>query len=162
MGLVFSVGFGIQQREDEIRRILKNHDPTTAVILAAVHFEWMLKRSILKLGSSPTKVLREDLEDVYSINDKGSQPGYKAIWRREVEPRFANAALGTVVGRLTAIQNVAFDVLGRIVNGNGTASRKQAEEAVELFLDAGEKLRAFAEKGGENLDSRLKHRLRAR
>jgi len=160
---VFSVGFGSQKREDEIRRILKDQDTTTAVILAAVHFEWMLKRAILKLGMSPTKALREQLADVYTINDKkGRREDYKAIWRREVQIRFANAALGTVLGRLNAIQNVALDLRGRIVHGNGTASRKQAEAAVELFLDAGEKLRAFAEKGGENLDSRLKRRIRAR
>jgi hypothetical protein len=122
----------------------------------------MLKRAILKLGSSPTKVLRENLEDVYRIEDKNSQQGYQEIWRREVQPRFANAALGTVLGRLTAIQNVALDLRGRIVHGNGTASRKQAGEAVKLFLDAGEKLRAFAETGGENLDSRLKRRIEAR
>jgi len=162
MDLVFSVGFGSQKREDEIRQILKDQDPTTAVILAAVHFEWMLKRAILKLGSSPTKVLRKKLEDVYRIEDKNSQQGYKAIWRHEVQSRFTNAALGTVLGRLTAIQNVALDLRGRIVHGNGTASQRKAQEAVELFLDAGEKLRAFATKHGVNLDSRLTPRLAAR
>jgi hypothetical protein len=159
---MFAVGFGSQKREDEIRRILKDQDPTTAVILAAVHFEWMLKRAILKMGSSPTKVLRERLEDIYRIEDKNGQQGYKTVWRREIEPRFKNAALGTVLGRLTAIQNVAMDLRGRIVHGNGTASRRKAQEAVELFLGAGEKLRAFTMKHRVNLDSRLKPRLQTR
>jgi hypothetical protein len=32
MDLVFSVGFGSQKRDEEIRRILRDQDPTTAVI----------------------------------------------------------------------------------------------------------------------------------
>ncbi len=158
---MFSVGYGSKEREDRLR-VLSQEDPTTAVILAAVHFEWMLKRSILKLGSTPTQALRKELENVYRLEDTGTKRGYKSIWRSEIEPRFKGAALGTVLGRLAAIQHVALKCRGRIVHGNGTVSRKQAKEAVELFLDAGLKLRAFAEKGGENLDARLTVRRRAR
>ena len=159
---MFSVGFGSQNREVRIRQVAED-DPTTAVILAAVHFEWMLKRTILKLGLTPTKTLRDQLADVYTIKDKkGHNEDYKTIWRREVEPRFKNAALGTVLGRLTAIQNVAWQCRGHIVHGNGTASREQSQEAVELFLEAGEKLRAFATKHKVNLDSRLTPRATAR
>ncbi|CAG1772796.1 hypothetical protein BAC2_03049 [uncultured bacterium] len=159
---MFSVGFGSQRREDQIRWILENQDPTTAVILAAVHFEWMLKRTILKLGSNPTKALRKELENVYRIPDKRDELGYKSIWKREVKSRFKNAALGNVLGRLLAIQSVALDLRGRIVHGNGTASRRKAHDAVELFLGAGEKLRDFATTHGVKLDSRLRPRLKAR
>lgn len=58
---MFHIGFGSANREDEIQ-IIATADRTTGVILAAVHFEWMLKRSILKLGTSPTKDLRQELE----------------------------------------------------------------------------------------------------
>lgn len=158
---MFSVGFGSQNRENEIRRIAEE-DPTTAVILGSVHFEWMVKRAILKLGMSPTKALREQLEDVYKINAMSGHRDYRRIWRREVEPRFKNAALGTVLGRLTKIQNVALHLRGRIVHGNGTASRKNAKDAIDLFLEAGEQLRAYATEHGEDLDSALRRRLRAR
>lgn len=164
---MFSVSYGSENRENKIREIAKE-DPTTGVILAAVHFEWMLKRSILKLGKAPTRVLRKQLEQVYSISDKGKpdsegyRKGYWAIWRREVHPRFKRAALGTVIGRLTMIKDDAMAVRGRVIHGNGTVSDKQAEEAMELFLTAGKKLREFALKNGEDLDSRLKTRIKER
>lgn len=158
---MFSIGYGSKNREAEIRRIAQN-DHTTAAILASVHFEWMLKRAILKLGTTPTKILREQLEDVYSINDRNGKSGYKTIWTKEVAPRFKNAALGTVLGRLQKIQDKALDVRGRIVHGNGTVSKRDATEAVELFIAAGEKLRGFAATHGEDLDTRLSRRIKAR
>ncbi len=158
---MFSIGFGSENRETEIRCIEKK-DPTTAVILAAVHFEWMLKRAILKLGTGPTKALREQLEGVYRINDWNNQIGYKTTWAQEVGLRFRNAGLGTVLGRLQKIQAKALDVRGQIVHGNGTVSEKDTKEAVDLFIAAGEKLREFAAKNGEDLDTRLKTRIRPR
>ncbi|MFC1791794.1 hypothetical protein ACFL0I_04945, partial [Gemmatimonadota bacterium] len=125
-------------------------------ILAAVHFEWMVKRAILKLAETPTKALREELEGAYTLQD------YKKIWEREVEPRFGNAALGTVLGRLTKIRDEALKVRGRIVHGNGTVRQIDAEEAIDLFLEAGMKLREFATKHGEDLDTVLKRRIIAR
>ncbi len=69
---MFTVKFGSKNRESQIMRILKK-DHSTAVILAAVHFEWTIKRAILKLGVSPTKTLRKRLEDVYSFNKNSAQ-----------------------------------------------------------------------------------------
>lgn len=158
---MFSVGYGSANREASIRKIAKD-DRTTAVILAAVHFEWMLKRAILKLGSSPTKALRSELEGVYRIHDVGRQPGYKTIWEREVTPRFKKAALGTVLGRLTAIEKIAINARGQLVHGNGTVGQRKAAEAVELFLGVGEKIRSFAESHGVDLDSRLSTRIKPR
>lgn len=158
---MFSVGFGSKKREAEIRRI-SNKDHTTAVILAAVHFEWMLKRAVLKLGISPTKALRKKLEGVYKIHAKKRNGDYKTIWRQEVEPRFKNSALGTVLGSLPKIQNTALDVRGKIVHGNGTVGRDEGMTAIDLFMKAGEKLREFASKHGEDLDSVLKQRRKCR
>ncbi len=158
---MFAVGFGSKNREAAIRHTAQD-DPTTAVILAAVHFEWMLKRAILKLGTTPTKALRKELEGVYQINDSSGRFDYKRIWAREVGARISNAALGTVLGRLVKIQNKALKVRGRIVHGNGTVSEQDAEEAIDLFLSAGEKLRQFAVKYGEDLDARLKTRIKPR
>ncbi|EAQ95657.1 hypothetical protein KT71_13964 [Congregibacter litoralis KT71] len=158
---MFSVSFGSERREAKIRKIGEK-DPTTAVIIAAVPFEWMLKRTILKLGQSPTSALREQLEQVYSISDRGNREGYLSIWRREVQPRFRQAALGTVLGKLTSIKDNAMAVRGRVVHGNGTVSDGKAHEAIELFLTSGEKLREFTLKNGDDLDSRLKTRIKER
>lgn len=152
---MFDVGFGSAKREAEIRSIAAADD-TTAVVLAAVHFEWMLKRAILKLGNSPTKILRTQLEGVFKMQ------GYKEIWDHEVGERFNNASLGTVLGRLTQIQNHALGVRGRVIHGNGTVRRVDAHAAIDLFLDAGEKLRGFAQRNGEDLDARLRTRIKPR
>ncbi len=160
---MFEVGYGSEKRENKIHKISAS-DTTTAVILAAVHFEWMLKRTILKLGMSPTKELREQLEKVWRINRKGEQDGYREIWDREIGKRFKNAALGTVLGKLLRIQRQALDVRGKVVHGNGTVRKVDADEAIDLFLGSGKKLRDFVKKNGdgESLDARLKARMKPR
>jgi len=158
---MFHVGFGSSNREKEIRKIAAK-DEITAVILAAVHFEWMLKRAILKLGTSPTKSLRKQLEDVYRISKFKNKDGYKEIWEREIGKRFKNASLGKVIGKLTQIQNHALNVRGKVIHGNGTVSKAHADQAIDLFLDAGVKLQTFAQKNGEDLDVRLKARIKPR
>lgn len=165
--MMFSVGFGSENREKRIREIAKE-DRTVGVILAAVHFEWMMKRAILKLGSSPTAQLREELSRVTGVRGKSrsdgySQDGYYEIWKREVVSRnLKRAALGTVLGRLTDIRDKASKVRGHIIHGNGTASIEEANNAIDLFLEVGPKLRAFADRNGEDLDTRLKGRLKPR
>lgn len=154
---MFHVGFGSEKREAEIRKIAAV-DRTTALILAAVHFEWMLKRSILKLGSGPTKDLKEQLESVFRMQKKDGRDGYKEVWEQEIGKRFKNAALGTVLGRLNRIQDHAFDARGKVIHGNGGVSNATADEAIELFLGAGAKLRKFSNNHGVDLDARLKVR----
>jgi hypothetical protein len=158
---MFHVGFGTKNREAEIRKIAQS-DRTTALILAAVHFEWMLKRTILKMGTSPTKDLRSQLEDVFRISKRHGKDGYKEIWDREVGKRFKNSSLGTVLGKLTKIQNHALDVRGKVIHGNGTVSNASAGEAIDLFLEAGAKLRDFALARGGSLDTRLRARIKPR
>lgn len=154
---MFYIGFGSAKREAEIRKIATS-DRTTALILAAVHFEWMLKRAILKMGASPTKDLRKQLERVFRMEKKNGHYGYNEVWHREVGSRVKNASLRTVLGKLSRIQGHALDVRGKVIHGNGTVSNADADEAIELFLGAGGKLRDFASQRGIDLDTRLKTR----
>ncbi len=149
--LLFTAGYGIENCENKIGEIATK-DHIHAVILAAVHFEWVIKRAILKLGHSPTVGLREQLESVWEI-DK-----YKDIWKQEVVVQYKNSALGTVLGNLPRIKNQALKVRGKIVHGNGTVSKKEADEAICHFLRASKKLREFATSKNIDLDSRLKVR----
>lgn len=151
---MFSVGFGSKNREQKIKQ-MADYDRTTAIILAAVHFEWMLKRAIMKMGVSPTNSLRQELEDVYRLNGKDGKIGYKEIWAREIECGHQNAALGTVLGKLQKIQDRALKVRGKVIHGNGTVGRREGTEAIELLLGVGEKLRKFAHKSGVDLDTKL-------
>lgn len=165
--MMFNVRYGSENRERRIREIA-NEDLTVGVILAAVHFEWMMKRAILKLGTNPTFQLREELSRVTGVrrkerSDGSAQDGYYEVWKREVDSRIRKrSALGTVLGKLTDIRDKAMKVRGHIVHGNGTCKREDAEKAIELFLAVGPKLRAFASRHGENLDTKLKGRLKSR
>ena len=157
--LMFSVGFGIANREGRIIEI-GDADSTTAVVLSAVHFEWMIKRSILKLGCSPTAALRKELESIYKLAIGGSnQNDYRSIWKKEVACRFRNAQLGKVLGNLHTLQNSTMKVRGRVIHGNGTVSNEVADKAIKEFMSAANKLTEFALKHGENLDEKLKTRI---
>ena len=159
---MFSVGYGIANREKRIRDIA-NTDSTTAVILAAVHFEWMIKRSILKLGCSPTAELRKELENMYKLAIKGeNQKDYRSIWKREIACRYKNARLGTVLGNLNKLQNSTMKVRGWVIHGNGTVLKDVADDAIKEFMIATNKLTTFAMNHGEDLDEELKERNKAR
>lgn len=159
---MFSVEYGIANREKRINEIASS-DPTTAVILAAVHFEWMMKRSILKLGCAPTASLRNELEDVYKLAISGEkQKDYRSFWKREIACRFKNSTLGAVLGNLHTLQASTMKVRGRVIHGNGTVSSEVAYDAIEEFMNAANKLTTFALKHSENLDEKLKTRLKAR
>ena len=148
--MLFTVGYGSKNRENKIRDIAKE-DHIHAVILAAVHCEWMVKRTILKLGNTPTAELRRQLKGVFG--DKQ----YMKSWKQEIEDKYTNSDFETVLGNPAEIKQ-AFNVRGEIVHGNGTVSRKEAENAIDLFISIGEKLRDFAANNNIDLDSRLKGR----
>ena len=159
---MFSVSYGSENRERRIQEFFRDGEACTAVLLAAVHFEWTIKRAIMKLGISPTKNLRKRLERVWKLKETNDGNDYKSVWKDEVAVRFRNSSLGTVLGTLEKIQNETSEVLGRIIQGNGTVSNDLAEKAVYQYLRVAEKIRFFAIQHGEDLDSRLKSRLKAR
>lgn len=158
---MFSVGYGIANREQEIKKIAKNA-PTQGAILAAIHFEWVLKRSILKLGCSPTSELRKELEGIYKLKPKSrNKNDYKNIWEQEITHRFKKATLGDVLGNLHTLQTSSIEIRGKVIHGN-SVSKKDADAATKEFLKAAKKLTDFAAKHGENLDEKLKTRRKAR
>ena len=155
---LWAVSYGVARREAYIRGALAQ-DPSTAVVHAAIHFEWVLKRAILKLGSSPTKALRDELAKVYILVSRGSsKKDYRAIWKREVTPGKKKAALDTVLGNLHKIQSDAMGARGKIVHGNGLVSDAEAIIAVNTFLNGAKKISDFAAVHGEDLNTRLKSR----
>jgi hypothetical protein len=159
--MMFFVRFGSAKRERAIRALSQN-DLSVGVILAATHFEWMMKRAILKLGVSPTQTLRDRLERLSSLHAPNKPDDLERAWKEEVAQHRKTASLGTVLGQLTSIRNEAIPVRGKLVHGNGTPSRAEARRALGLFLGAGPKLRGFAVICGEDLDTDLKRRLKPR
>jgi hypothetical protein len=155
---LWSVAFGHKKRERVIRTLLAT-DPTTGLMGAAVHFEWTLRRTILILGKSPTKSLREELDKTFKLqSQQKSARTLSGLWRREVVVAEKHVALGKVVTKLSAIQNTAAKARGAAIHGNGVLSSKSARESAELYLQGADQLGAFVRRQGSNIDGRLKAR----
>ena len=158
MASMFAISYGSVEREERIRRYLEE-DHIVAIILAATHFEWMIKRAIIKLSKSPTKKLRELLEKTHVLMDgRSQQVSLQTLWTREIASKYNKAALGTVIPNLTLIKDKAKKIRGFVVHGNGVASKKNAILAVDQYLAAAKKLREFSANNGQNLDKRLSPR----
>ena len=159
MKSIFSVGYGSKKREEKILQYLEE-DYIVAIILAAVHFEWMLKRTILKLSKSPTKKLRKTLENVFLITSSNNQKILQKVWISEVANEYKNASFGTVLPNFTSIKDKSKFVRGFLVHGNGLTKKSNTKSAINEYLRATQKLREFALKNGHDLDKRLNARLK--
>ncbi len=159
MTSLFSVGYGSENRERYINSLLEN-DPTIALILASVHFEWTIKRAILTLSSAPSKSLREKLESTYLLLSNNKLVGLDEIWHQEVGISIKNASFDKIIGNLTLIlgEGGAKSLRGKIIHGNGTISKAVAREAVSSYFVACENIRKLAKRNGKNLDQKLRPR----
>jgi hypothetical protein len=136
------------QRERRIRQFLAS-DPPIAVLLAAIHFEWTVKRAILKLSVRPTAQLRGDLAETFGLER------YKDAWSAEL----GLPGMPAVVGRsLWHRVTIAFRLRNQIVHGAGGCSQSHAEPRVNALLDAAERLRALAADRGSDLYTKLQVR----
>lgn len=156
--MIWNVSYGSEKREQFIRAHAKI-DPSGGVMYSAMHFEWTLKRAIKKLGKSPTRLLGEELEKIYSFSNDKNGRNYKAIWDREISKHHKRSALGTILGNLPTIKNVAMTTRGKVAHGNGPITDAEAEQAIDLYLNACRKIRDFVKQKGEDVDTKLKARL---
>ena len=159
--MLFAVGYGFMNRDKRLRGMLEE-DRTIAVLLSAVHFEGTLKRSILALGVSPTVSLRERLSSTYRLphanSGKNDSPTVRDVWNEEVATHRKNAALGKVIANFPKCIQEARATRGYIIHGNGTVSKRRAEEAVTDYLASARKLYDFCKRNKIDLDDRLKAR----
>jgi len=108
-----------------------------AVILAAVDFEWTVRRAILALGTSSTKEIRKSLETSWGLEK------YKDIWKDEVTIRL-KVTLVQVIPHWGELKEL-FKFRDRLVHGAvGVISRDAAHRSVESILRASRELEAFA------------------
>jgi hypothetical protein len=157
MASIFAIGYGSAEREERIRKYL-DEDHIVAIILAATHFEWMIKRAIIKMSKNPTKRLREVLEKTYVLDGRGVNNSLQMLWNQEIAAKYKNAALAKVVPNLTFIKDRVKKIRGFVVHGNGLASKKDAALAVDQYLAASKNIREFAAQHEQNLDKRLSPR----
>ena len=138
-------------RHEMIRSFLKGDRYSIAVILAAVDFEWTVRRAILSLGSLPTKEIQASFEAYRRFED------YKDFWNSHVKPRL-NVTLAQVV-RDWSNARKAFDSRNRLVHGiTGAIERKDAEKCTLAALRASQDLEAFCGKNDGSVYQRIDRR----
>jgi hypothetical protein len=125
-----------------------------AALLAVVHFEWTVRRSIIALGTSPNVVVRAKLENCHGL-DK-----YKEVWKEEVFPK-VQLRLPEVVKKWDGLVR-AVKLRHRLVHGATSCGTEYAKERVYWAIDAANDIRAICVDNGINLDLRLPVRRSAR
>lgn len=74
---MFLVSHSLEVRAREIRSWLPKQ-PSVALVVAAVYFEWTVCRAIIGLSRRPNKEVRQTLGGCYGIC------AYKNLWREEL------------------------------------------------------------------------------
>ena len=148
-----------QYHVDLIRKV-SNNDLGAAIILAAVYFEWCVRRCIIALGTSPVTYLREKLND-HRMNAERLQK----LWTAEVgkhypelqtlsyifdsqknKPKFGNLQLDW------KSIDYARQMRNRLVHGERcTPLEKNGQKFVEILLAASDILVNLAESKGHSI-----------
>jgi hypothetical protein len=133
-------------REEEIRQIL-NRDPSLASLLAVIHFEWTIRRSIIALGESPNIKVREKLQFC------SGHVQYKDMWKDEVFPK-VSLRLPQVVKDWDSLVR-SFKLRHKLVHGISSCGFDYAKDRVDGAINAAIDVRAICTTHKVDLDSRL-------
>lgn len=145
-------------REAKIRSFLPD-DPAVAIILAAADFEWTVRRAIVALGGSPTKVIREQiLAGCHGLD------AYKRAWKQEVTPR-VGVGLAQVAppSDWQYFKDKAYDLRHKIVHGvTSSVPVPFATPRLDAILAMSTAVTDFANIQGEPLYGRMIRRSKPR
>lgn len=135
---MFLVSDSQGRRHAKIRSFLKD-EPVIAILLAAVDFEWTVRRAIVAMGHGPNRRIREEL----LVRCHGAED-YKEAWKAEVVPRFGSS-LPSAIPNWSTLKGDAYPLRHRVVHGTvGIPPREKNRNAVEAFLAASTSLAEFA------------------
>ena len=156
---MFFVSDSQQNRHDLIESFLKEDTATIAVILAAIDFEWTIRRAILALGCSPTKHIR--LEILGNKNKSGGPDAYKKAWNAEPY-QYLKKRIDEAIphwSRLTDSKLGALRLRNQIVHGiRGSVSLELATDKVRDFLEASKCLEQLARDNNTSIYKRIERR----
>ncbi|MGE4068625.1 MAG: hypothetical protein AB7H88_17755 [Vicinamibacterales bacterium] len=133
-------------RVDRIRAIAKR-EPVAAAILAVVHFEWTLRRTIIGLGASPNSQIRKALATAHGTD------ALKDVWKAEIASRGVSG-LPKIVRDWSALL-AAYKLRHLLVHGVESCSAAVALKRASAAVDAATDIEAFARKHGLSLGRRL-------
>ena len=135
-----------------------------AVLGACVHFEWVVKRAIVILGSRPTADIRYEIEHGgkgKTLKRPQGLGGYANWWRREVtRPRMGRLLKKLVPDWKGLTDN--FNLRNKLIHGSGTCRRERAEDAVRTIWAAAEAIEGECRRHGFDLYERVRPRERPR
>ncbi len=152
--MTFLVGDNQASRHDRIRSFITSGDPVIAVLLAAVDFEWTVRRAILALGKKPTVIIREKI-----LRHCHGLKAYSDPWRSEIKPKHL-VGLADVVGNWDDFKK-AYQLRHTLVHGaQGTTGTQYAAIRVDAMLSASKAIATFCTNHGTHLFSRLPVRKR--
>ena len=131
-------------------------DSVVQVLLAAIDFEWTLRRTVLALGYSPTKSLAEKMNETRFRHFDG----IKKLWKEEVVGHLGKdtPALAQVIdaeakmpaaakGSASACLQKAREFRNSIVHGiQGSCGKEYGELQADVFFAASDALATFAMK----------------
>ena len=133
------------RRHKKIRSFLPK-EPVIAILLAAVDFEWTVRRAVIALGTNSNRHIRDTI-----LNRCHSADDYKKAWAAEVKPRLPKG-LPEVVPNWKFLKEEAYFMRHRVVHGlYGMPNSKKAEERSEAFLAASNAIHEFALLHGEQI-----------
>ncbi|ARN57186.1 hypothetical protein [Sedimentisphaera salicampi] len=143
---MFLVKDTIEQR-DELIKSLEDLDTAVAVVIAAAHFEWTLRRCILALGTNPTKEIKDEEGALYKCC---GLDGYKDAWKEEVKNQ-TGENLAEVVSSWEEVRK-AFELRNRLVHGSGGSTGKEyGRDRIDVLLKSARELTDYAEKHGKKI-----------
>jgi hypothetical protein len=122
-------------------------EPSIALLLAAVNFEWTISRAVLFLSTTKNTALRQKLRDYYSP-DK-----YKELWKEEVVPH-GHLSLAKLVRNWSSVLK-GFDARNVIVHGKDRYTKNMATPHVEALLEGARFVDTYCQDHGKPLYERM-------
>ena len=143
---MFLAGDRVDQREIKIRSFL-NSEPSVALLLAAVNFEWTISRAVLFLSTTKNTALRNKLRD-YCSPDK-----YKKLWKEEVVPN-GHLPLVKLVRNWSSVLK-GFNARNVIVHGKDRYTKNMAMPHIEALLEGARYVDTYCRDCGKPLYERM-------
>jgi hypothetical protein len=134
-------------RERKIRGFLAR-EPSIALVLAAVNFEWTVSRAVLFLSKTPNRVLREKMIKYHSPEK------YKALWTDEVGGAAGSVSLPQVVRNWSKVID-GFRARNVLVHGKDRYTVKMATPHIEALLEGARYVDSHCEWLGKPLYARM-------
>lgn len=139
------------ERRKTIEQFLTKEEAGIAVLLSAVHLEWVLRRAMIGLSALPNRQVRRCLEQCSGLNR------YRIVWDELVRPRFKRA-LPDIIANWEQLQgqNGWYNLRHELVHGvSTTCSLAYAKRRIEALLKAADDVDEFCLKQGLDIFERL-------